>query len=109
MYEQVDLAKYRKEISSARVRVLEKILSCTTTTDDMKIMLTEERLENFACENETLFKIELKSRETDLPAKGSPEESARLSEISNLWMEVILMKAMIYTRASSSTSTASTE
>ena len=94
--EQVDLVKYRRDLSGARVRVLRNILSCTTTTDEQKIMLTEERLENFAAENETLYQIELKTRLSNWPAQGTPEESARLDEISRLWMEVVLTKALIY-------------
>ena len=98
MCEQVDLPKYRTEIAAARVRVLQKILSCKTTSNDQNIMLAGERMDNFAHENDTLFKIELKSRESGWPAKGTPEETTRLTEISNLWIEVVLMKAMIYDR-----------
>ena len=92
---QEDLVKYRRDLSGARVRVLKNILWCTTTTDEQKIMLTEERIENFAAENETLYQIELKTRLSNWPAQGTPEESARLDEISRLWMEVVPTKAII--------------
>ena len=92
--EQVDLVKYRRDLSGARVRVLKNILWCTTTTAEQKIMLTEERMENFAEENETLYQIELKL--SNWPAQGTPEEGARLDEISSLWVQVVISKAMIY-------------
>ena len=71
-------------------------MSCTTTTDEQKIMLTEERMENFAAENETLYQIELKTRLSNWPAQGTPEEGARLDEISSLWIKVVMAKALIY-------------
>ena len=91
---QEDLVKYRRDLSGARVRVLKNILWCTTTTAEQKIMLTEERMENFAEENETLYQIELKL--SNWPAQGTPEEGARLDEISSLWIKVVLAKALIY-------------
>jgi hypothetical protein len=92
--EQEDLVKYRRGLSGARVRVLKNIMWCTTTTDEQKIMLTELRVDNFAEEDETLDQIERKL--SNWPAQGTPEESARLDEISRLWMEVVLTKALIY-------------
>ena len=91
---QEDLVKYRRDLSGARVRVLKNILWCTTTTAEQKIMLTEERMENFAEENETLYQIELKL--SNWPAQGTPEEGARLDEISSLWIKVVMAKALIY-------------
>ena len=92
--EQEDLVKYRRGLSGARVRVLKNIMWCTTTTAEQKIMLTEERMENFAEENETLYQIELKL--SNWPAQGTPEEGARLDEISSLWIKVVMAKALIY-------------
>ena len=94
--EQVDRVKYRRDLSGARVRVLRNILSCTTTTDEQKIMLTEERMENFAAENETLYQIELKTRLSNWSVQGTPEESARLDEIKSLWLQVVMTKALFY-------------
>ena len=91
---QEDLVKYRRDLSGARVRVLKNIMWCTTTTAEQKIMLTEERMENFAEENETLYQIELKL--SNWPAQGTPEEGARLDEISSLWIKVVMAKALIY-------------
>ena len=91
---QEDLVKYRRDLSGARVRVLKNIMWCTTTTAEQKIMLTEERMENFAEENETLYQIELKL--SNWPAQGTPEEGARLDEISSLWIKVVMAKAVIY-------------
>ena len=91
---QEDLVKYRRDLSGARVRVLKNIMWCTTTTAEQKIMLTEERMENFAEENETLYQIELKL--SNWPAQGTPEEGARLDEIRSLWINVVLAKALIY-------------
>ena len=91
---QEDLVKYRRDLSGARVRVLRNILSCTTTTDEQKIMLTELRVDNFAEEDETLDQIERKL--SNWPAQGTPEESARLDEIKSLWPQVVMTKALIY-------------
>ena len=91
---QEDLVKYRRDLSGTRVRVLKNIMWCTTTTAEQKIMLTEERMENFAEENETLYQIELKL--SNWPAQGTPEEGARLDEISSLWIKVVMAKALIY-------------
>ena len=69
---QEDLVKYKRDLSGARVRVLKNILWCTTTTDEQKIELS------------------------NWPAQGTPEEGARLDEISSLWIKVVLARALIY-------------
>ena len=101
------MPKYRKEVAGGRVNVFKKILDNPNTSNETKIMLVGERMENFEHEEETLHQIEVKSQESGWPTPGSNEETTRLQEISNHWIEIVLMKAMIYdidggTRGSSS-------
>ena len=99
--EKVDLAKYKKEIAGARVRILQRILDNPNTPDQYKILCVGELVENFEHEDETLHKIEQKSQTSDWPTPGSPEETARLDEIASHWAEIVMMKALIYDRVAS--------
>ena len=105
--ETIDMPKYRKEIAGAHVRVFQKILNDPNTPNEIKIMVVGERMENFQHEGETLHQIEVKSQEVGWPTPGSNEETTRLQEISNHWIEIVLMKALIYDVDGGTTSSSS--
>ena len=70
-------------------------------------MLVAERMDDFEHEDATMLKIKNLSGD-NWPQAGTAEESVRLQEITTLFLEMVMMKAMVYHRVGDGGSSSST-
>ena len=75
--EEIDWPVWESETKSKRVTVLQNILAAPTTTNDQKLLLVGERMENFEQEDATMLKIKTFSG-CNWPLAGTAEESVWL-------------------------------